>query len=344
MSRTFARLFYGILLLIPLLGVTKGQIPPIGIIDFYGLRSISEQQIRQALQIKEGDQFPESGKEIIKKRLEALPNVEEVSLNFGCCEAGKSVLYIGIREKGSSPLQFRASPTGAIRLPEIIVKTGQEFENALTEAVLKGDAVEDDSQGHALFNNAKVHQIQEQYLILANQYLKELRAVIRHSAYPAHRALAVQIIAYHKNKAEIVKDLIFGMSDADSNVRNNAMRALGVLAVFARKNRSKQIKVPVEPFIKMLNSIEWTDRNKASLALFRLTEDRNQTILLKLRNQAFGSLAEMARWKSVGHAYSSFTILGRIGSFSEEEIAKALSSEDREAFIKTILVRINGSL
>lgn len=241
MFRTFARLVYGVFLLSPLAIIANGQFPPLGIIDFYGLRSVSERQVRQALQIKEGDQFPESKQEI-KKRLEALPNVEQVSLNFGCCEAGKSVLYVGIREKGSSTLKFRASPKGAVRLPEIIVKTGQEFENALTEAVLKGDAVEDDSQGHALFNNARVRQIQERYLTFANQYLKQLRAVIRNSADSNHRALAVQIIAYHQNKPQIIKDLIFGISDADGNVRNNAIRALGVLAWFTKKlapNKSK---------------------------------------------------------------------------------------------------------
>jgi hypothetical protein len=37
-------------------GSVESKVPPIGIIDFYGLRSISEQQARQALQIKEGDQ------------------------------------------------------------------------------------------------------------------------------------------------------------------------------------------------------------------------------------------------------------------------------------------------
>jgi hypothetical protein len=31
------------------------QFPPIGIIDFYGLRNISERQVRESLQINEGD-------------------------------------------------------------------------------------------------------------------------------------------------------------------------------------------------------------------------------------------------------------------------------------------------
>ena len=42
------------------LGQSGFQLPPIQTIDFYGLRTVSEAQIRKALQIKEGDAPPES--------------------------------------------------------------------------------------------------------------------------------------------------------------------------------------------------------------------------------------------------------------------------------------------
>lgn len=333
---TFVRLVCEIFLLTLLSGSIKGQIPTVGIIDFYGLRGVSEQQVRQALQIKEGDKLPESSKEV-RKRLESLPNVLEARLNVVCCEAGKAILYVGLREAGSSTLQFRPEPKGDIRLSENIVKAGDEFENALTEAVLKGEAGEDDSQGHALFNYPKLRTIQEKYIAFANQYLKQLRTVIRDSSDANHRTLAVQIIAYYQDKRKILKDLVWGMNDANDKVRNNSMRALSVLASFARKSPQKKIKVPVEPFIEMLNSIDWTDRNKSSLALFQLTADRNPSVLSKLRKRALPSLVEMARWKSLGHALPSFTLLGRIGNFSEEEIQKALDSGNRELLIKAVL-------
>ncbi|HEV2663924.1 MAG TPA: hypothetical protein VG324_03390, partial [Blastocatellia bacterium] len=64
------------------------QFPPIGIIDFYGLRSISERQIREALQIKEGDSLSEEPKEA-KRRLESLHGVAEARFNITCCDVGK---------------------------------------------------------------------------------------------------------------------------------------------------------------------------------------------------------------------------------------------------------------
>jgi hypothetical protein len=327
-------------LFVPPTASTNGQVPPIGIIDFYGLRSIPEQQVRQALQIKEGDALPESRKEA-QRRLETLTNVEQARLNATCCEAGKFILYVGIREKGSPSLRFRAAPNGAIRLPENIAQVGEEYQKALEEAVLKGDAGEDDSQGHALFSNPNVRAIQERYITLAAQDLARLRAVLRESSDAGHRALAAQIIAYHANKRDIVTDLVYGMSDPDEGVRNNSMRALEVLAVFAKSSPKQRIRIPVEPFIDMLNSIEWTDRNKSSLALYRLTEKRDPAILSTLRERALPSLVEMARWKASGHAMPSFTLLGRIGNFSEEEIEKAWTG-NRESLIKMILERVKS--
>lgn len=340
-SITIAFLICATFLFVPPSASTSRQVPPIGIIDFYGLRNISERRARQVLQIKEGDALPESTKGA-QSRLETLTNVEQARLNIVCCEAGKVILYVGIRGKGSPILRFRPAPKGAIRLPENIVQAGEESQKALTEAVLKGDAGEDDSQGHALFSNPNLRAIQERYITFAAQDLERLRAVLRESSDAGHRALAAQIIAYHANKRDIVKDLVYGMSDPDEGVRNDSIRALEVLAVFAKTSPKQRIKIPVEPFIYMLNSIEWTDRNKSSFALYRLTEQRDPAILSSLHKRALPSLVEMARWKASGHAIPSFTLLGRIGNVSEEEIQKAWSIGNRESLIETILERVKS--
>jgi hypothetical protein len=270
-----------------------------------------------------------------------LTNVEQARVNAACCEAGKYILYVGIREKGSPTLRFRPATKGAIRLPESIAKVGEEFQQALMEAMLKGDAGEDDSQGHALASNPKLRAIQERYIEISAQHLGRLRVVLRESSDAGHRALAAQIIAYHANKRDIVKDLVYGISDPDGAVRNNSMRALEVLAVFAKNSPKPQIKIPIKPFIEMLNSIEWTDRNKSSIALYQLTEQRDAVILSSMRKHALPSLVEMARWKTSGHAMPSFTLLGRIGNVSEEEIQKAWSG-NRESLIERILERVKS--
>ena len=318
---------------------TDGQAPEIGIIDFYGLRHVSEAQVRQALQIKEGDSVSASREEA-RRRLEALPNVQSARLAYTCCEAGKTILYVGISEKGAPALKFRPAPVGDARLPANMVKAGVALAEAVERGSAKGDVSEDDSQGHALFHYPEARAIQEQFIPLAARNLKLLRTVLRESADPRHRALAAEIIGYAPDKQAVVKDLVYGMSDPDGEVRNNSMRALAIIARFAHLTPKRRIKVPTTPFVNMLNSIEWTDRNKSSSALVQLTEKRNVELINALRQQALESLVEMARWKSM-HANAAFFILGRMGNFSDQEIQKAWDG-NREALIKQVLARLKG--
>lgn len=326
---------YTVLIFLPY-GSTQGQTPGIGVIDFYGLRNISEQQVRQALQIKEGDAVPDS-RDAAQCRLEALPNVQQARLSFVCCDDGKAILYVGISEKGTPTLRFRPAPQRSIRLPDNMVRTGEALSDAVTKATEKGDVGEDDSQGHALYHYPEARALQERFITFAEQHLKLLRTVLRESADAQHRALAAEIIAYAPNKRDIVKDLIYGMGDPDGSVRNNSMRALGIIARFTRRAPRQSTKVPVLPFIEMLNSIEWSDRNKSAAALFQLTEKRNAAVLSTLRRHALQSLVEMARWKSPMHAQSPFFILGRVGKLSEEEIWQAWNSTNRESLIQRVL-------
>ena len=341
-SITIALLICSALLLMLPFGSTDGQVPPVGIIDFYGLRSISEQQARQAIQIKEGDLPPDSPKEI-QLRLEALPNVEQARLQVVCCEAGKNILYVGISEKGAPALRFRTAPQGRVRLTHDMLQAGESFSDALMRAVLKGDAGEDDSQGHALANNPEARAFQERFIKFAAQDLKLLREVLRESSDAKHRALAAEMIAYAASKRDVVKDLVYAMSDPDVDVRNNSIRALGVIAGFARSRPELRIKVSPQPFVELLNSIEWYDRNKTSFVLFQLTGNRDEAVLSSLRQHALQSLVEMARWKSPVHSQLPFFILGRVGNISEEEINKAWISGNRRHLIDTVSKRLGST-
>lgn len=304
----------------------------VGTIDFYGARTVSEQQLRGALQIKEGDALRRNdGSEKIEKRLTALTNIEQADVSAICCTSdGRVMLYVGIREKDAPVLEFRAAPKGAVRLTDEIVKTGAELDEAREQAILKNDFGEDVSQGHSLLNNAEARAVQSKFIAIAAKNLKLLRRVLRESADAAQRALAAEIIAYAADKQTIVEDLVFGMKDSDAGVRNASMRALALIAGYAPNAPKKKISVPFAPFVDLLNSIEWTDRNKSSLALLQLTENRDAELLAELRERALPSLFNMARWKNKGYSNTGFIILGRLGNLPEEEIVRAAIRGDWE--------------
>ena len=81
------------------------ELPPLGIIDFYGLRRVSEPRARAALGIAEGDSVTPSVAGAAR-RLRALPGVVRAAVDINCCEAGKSVLYVGVEERGAQVRHF----------------------------------------------------------------------------------------------------------------------------------------------------------------------------------------------------------------------------------------------
>ena len=316
-----------------------GQDLRVGIIDFYGLRQVTAAQAREVLGLAEGDTLrPSSGgarPELAEaeRRLARLPGVVRARINAICCDAGRVILYVGVEEQGAPTLQFRAPPRGRVRLAPDVVQAGEDFFQALMDAVRRGDAEEDDSSGHSLVHDRTARAIQERFIGYAARDLTLLRDVLRESADAEHRALAAQILGYAADKRSVVEDLTSAMTDPSESVRNNAMRALAVIAGFAAKSPDRGIRIPFGPFVDLLSSPFWTDRNKASFALEELSTGRNAELLATLRARALPALVEMARWTSDGHVGAAFFLLGRIGGLAEDEIQSAWERRDREAII-----------
>lgn len=323
-------------------GRIAGQTLQIGIIDLYGLGSLPAADVRKTLTFKEGDSISFAGAERpallaeSEQRLARLPGVIRAAASPVCCEDGRVIVYVGLEQKGQPSTSFRDAPMGTVRLAADVLQAGRDYANANMGAVMRGDAAEDDSQGHALAHDPGTRAIQEKFIGFASRDFAKLRQVLRESSDAEHRAIAAEVLGYTAAKQDMVADLVEAMRDNDPDVRNNAMRAL---AVFTRKTRTGSeaaIVVPYEPFIARLNSLEWTDRNKSSLALMELSASRDPKLVEALRRDALPSLIEMARWKSIGHSTASLWILGRMGGMSDEAIDRALKGRESEMIIATV--------
>jgi hypothetical protein len=140
-----------------------GQELQIRIIDFYGLGRVSESEARQALTFKEGDMISLVGDERpaalaeSERRLSTLSGVRRAHTNLVCCDKGRGIVYVGIEEQGRATTHFRAAPRGSVSLAGDIVQAGNEFWQAFLAAVQRGDAMEDDSQGHVLLNGSTTY-------------------------------------------------------------------------------------------------------------------------------------------------------------------------------------------
>ncbi|MBI3210487.1 MAG: HEAT repeat domain-containing protein [Candidatus Solibacter usitatus] len=309
--------------------------PKIGLIEVYGLRKVPREKILAALGAKEGSQLP-SSKEETEERLEGIDGVVRASLSAVCCEAGKAILYVGIEERGAPRFEFHAPPKGDQRLPEEMLKDWFEFLPAVEAAVRAGNSGEDRSKGYSLMADPTARQIQEKFLTHAEPHYELLREVLKKSSDPEHRGIAAYILGYAKNKRQVADELQYAMRDSDPSVRNNAMRGLSALAILAAQDPDLMIRISYTWFVEMLNSVEFTDRNKAAMTLVEVTEKRDPALLALLRERAVPSLTEMARWRNLGHSLFGFILLGRVAGMTEDEIQELWKKTDRETLLRKV--------
>ena len=168
--------------------------------------------------------------------------------------------------------------------------------------------------------NDEARAYQEKFITHARDHHEQLREVLASSGDDQQRAVAAIVLGYASDKNTVIEDLRHGMQDPDLGVRNNSMRALGAIARLAGEKPERGIHIDPSWFVDYLNSVYWTDRNKALMALIPLTENRDSAILDRLRKDARESLIEMASWQYDGHALSAYILLGRVENLSDSEI------------------------
>jgi HEAT repeats len=297
---------------------------PLGEVDFFGYKGLDVAAIRAVLPFHEGDSFPPAkvhSDQLKRKVAEAIERAigrEPTDVSFVCCDAKQNyMVYVGLPGESYEALAFGPAPTGGVRFPKDAVKLGEDMDRVWTSAVMTGHATEDDSAGYSLTNDPKARKVELALRDYALQHEELVRKVLTSSSDAQHRALAAEMLGYGRQSDRQIDDLVQASLDPDDGVRNNAVRALEVLAT-AKPAVARSI--PPQPFIRLLRSGAWSDHNKASLVLAALTTTREPKVLEDLRADALESLLEMARWRNIGHAEAALTILGRIAGIDEKTL------------------------
>jgi hypothetical protein len=309
----------------------------VGIIDFFGYKGIDLVRVRAALPLREGDTIIWSGsgesKAAIRAGVRNAIGRDSTDESFVCCEDGKWLVYVGLPGASSKPVTYNPVPKGDARFSPDVVKLHQTMGDALMTAVKAGDANEDRSQGFSLSENPDLRAAQMAIRdhALANE--AEVFRVLESSVDAEQRAMAASALGYVRASSRQVAGLARASLDADDNVRNNAVRALGVL-IAAKPEFA--LEVPSSSFIQLLTSPTWSDHNKGAMLLEALTRNRDAELLRRLRAAALDNLLEMARWRSNGHAFTARTLLGRIAGIEEGRLQKLASSGDGDAIIRAL--------
>lgn len=312
------------------------SVPRIGSIDYYGLRKVPESHIQKALGVSVGDALPPS-KGDVEERLEQVPGVVLARVEAVCCDGGRSMLFVGIEEKGAAHFELRTAPQSEAMLPVALSDPYQELVAAIERAARRGSTAEDLTHGHPLAADPDARALQERFVDLVPRHLLEIRDVLRNSAEPGDRAMAATLIGYARDKSAVVGDLEYAMQDPDEGVRAAAMSALSAIAVLAAKQPALKIHISPTWFVEMLNSVVLSDRMRAAKALLNLTDSRPAGTLDLMRERALPALAEMAQWHSLSYALPAFLLLGRVGGLSDQQIQERWTSGDRAKMVLQIV-------
>ena len=258
----------------------------VGMIDFYGLGGLDADRLRAALSVRRGDplSWPETPNRI-KQELAKVAGRPYTHLSPVCCDKdGLWMLYIGFSEKGTGSGK-RPRPAGDVRLAGELTALYGEF-MAMLPLALKEAAgrPEDYSKGYSLSVYPPMRAIQLRMREAAVAREAEVLRALAEAADDQERTAASALAGYTRQSTEQIAALMEAARDANDTVRNNATRALAVLAATPEIAR----KIPAEPFIESLNSSIWSDRNKGLMLLMYLTADRNPVVLRGVEGAGVG--------------------------------------------------------
>lgn len=335
-------LFSIVLLIAPIVYGQAGA-KRIGQIEFYGYRGLNLDKVRSALPLHEGNAFPTSDDryvqtiEQVKKEIQRVTGHPPTDVETVCCNArGDYMIYIGLAGNSIRKARYNSVPKLKLRLPSEVIDLYRQAMEVSSVLVSKGLASEDDSRGYALASDESLRSIQLAIRAYALTHERLLRRVLQSSAYAEERIVAATFLGYARQSRAQTNDLVLASHDVDDGVRNDAIRALGVLA---RSSAEIARQIPAEVFVEMLSSGSWSDRNKAVFLLSELSRRRDPKLIRLLRSQALDALIEMATWRFSGHADLPRMILGRIGGIEESRLTQMVSAGSVEQIIQALKQR-----
>jgi hypothetical protein len=313
--------------------------PRVGLIEIYGAHKVSLKKIRTALGVSEGDAMP--SRDNVEDRIDKIPGIVASRVEAACCEDRKMILYVGVEEKDAPHFDFHPAPTGDVALAADLAAKYHEFLDEVGASMRAGKPDEDLTNGYSLMADPECRTLQQDFVPLVARDLVLVDRVLRESADPEQRAAAAYLLQYGPRSAhssEIIVDALqYALRDQEDTVRENAMRALQAVAVGGKLHPDQQVHIAPTWFVELLNSVVWSDRHNATLALVNLTDHGDPETLALIRERALASVVEMARWHDLRHALPAFILAGRLAGLDEKQVQAAWLNGGRETVLDEAL-------
>lgn len=308
----------------------------IGALDFFGTAGIDVAAVRAAIPVHVGDTIRWDRSSDLKSRVSAavarVIGTPPTDVSTVCCDgSGRGMIYVGLPGTNARDLPHLPPPKGSSCLPAVAVGVYDRAGEALQKAIQAGDTAEDHSNGYALSHHPEYREAQLAMREYAVAHEEQVRSALGECPQAENRAAAAQLLGYANRSRAQIDGLVRAANDSDREVRNNGVRALWVLA--SSRSGADDAPIPARPFIAMLNSRTWEDRNKAGLLLSALVARTDRDDLAEIRRTSMNSLVEMARWHDPGHADPYRMLLGRLAGLDEARVKELVAAGEVEKII-----------
>jgi len=289
----------------------------VGNIYFFGILDANKSAAAAALTFHTGDEttlgvFAKELSDSKEAVLKATGKAPTDIANVCCNETGGWDIYVGLGGATTTTAKYRKAPIGYERMPAEVTKLVRDIGNALFHAISSGKAQEDRSHGYALSSDEVLRALQLRLHSYAAVHRAEIISVLKHSSSAEDRASAAMTLGYSDRSKGQLDALASASQDPDAEVRNNATRAL---LVIADVDKAAANHIPMRPFEDMVCSGTWTDRNKGAGLLMALTKNRN----IEARRIVVLALEEIADWDR-SHAVPARIVLGRLAGIKDTEL------------------------
>lgn len=321
-------------LLILWLGLAAGLLARdrIAYIEFYGYTGIDVEAVRRALPFREGDKRSKSIERRAREAVRRVTGRDATGVSQICCVGdGDGTIFIGLPGESSRTFIPDPAPNGDAPVAAELRKLYEKMQKAEFAAMSKGHG-ETEIVGYRLMKERGAAAAEMAVRGYALKHEQELLRTLSGDRRPSERAIAADALGYGARTARQIAALVQAARDADDGVRNWAVRALSEIL---RADSSIASQAPAEPFLDLVRSGVWTDRNKGAMVLWPLTESRDPQLLARVRSEAWDALVEMARWRVAGWSTPARFILARAAGMPEARIV-ALVDGPADAFFAAL--------
>jgi hypothetical protein len=303
----------------------------IAYIEFFGYQGIDVEAVRKELPFHEGDSIPPAMQAIARAVVRRVTGKEASNVAPVCCiRDGDTVVFIGLSGSSIRMPRLNPRPTQDLSLSVELLKLARAMEDA--EAAATDMREVDHPQGYRLMRDPGARAAELRVREYAQNHVEDLIRVLAAAADPEQRAIAADALGYADRSPKQIDALVAAAHDLDDVVRNNATRALSEIL---DGDPDAASLIPAAPFVEMLHSGIWTDRNKSCRVLESLTKSRDVAVLANVKARAWDALVEMARWRVPAWNREARLILARMAGIPEAR-ARTLTLATTEAFLEAV--------